>query len=423
MDADLGLLRQHQKHGRLALFGIVIFLVILTFAIITLSKSLSNQALKTNSSASETLSSLRPKVCGKCDVGGGPLHCKAWFDDRYAFYKSAKPKWDTKTLLNKAFSEMDNDNPQTPQYDEESCGYCDLNQTKPASWKPSASYRVVDQLDIDAYNNMCAGVSSNPVAITISPLTTGCTACDFSTPPDGKYDLTDSPHLNRCLFNVQTEGCRSRDPNGDGKLDAGDTSWCPLNCVSQATTQTLNIKAGWNLLSLYVEPSNSTPASVFAKMFEANVGQGGQSNYAPSIFAYENGSWKTYVASRPIQTLTKISAGQGLFVYSHVALSLQVSGIIKQDRMPILNTNDYNLVGITSSTAQPLSALISKSQFPDMKIWQPSSTGDQSSFELIVAPEMLNIKDPVLQPGVAYWIHLNQPSGSPANVPASPGGN
>lgn len=88
----------------------------------------------------------------------------------------------------------------------------------------------------DSATAKCGGiidlVAGTPPPPTPPPPVTGCPACDFNG--DGVFtEPPDGAGLTQCISNPKSAGC-NRDPNGDGKLDAGDLSWCPLNC-SQAT--------------------------------------------------------------------------------------------------------------------------------------------------------------------------------------------
>ena len=58
----------------------------------------------------------------------------------------------------------------------------------------------------------------------------GCDACDFNG--DRCFlDQFDTRPLSTCMFNASSPECNWRDPNNDGKLDAGDVSYCALRCT------------------------------------------------------------------------------------------------------------------------------------------------------------------------------------------------
>lgn len=460
----------------------------------------------TSSQATEGSGWVKPRICDKCDEGGGVDFCKARFDLIYdELYKKAEAKnatrrnpipIDPSKIANSAFSRMDNDDGDTPQ-NEESCGYCDLDPTR---GKNRYGNRIMNQMDVNAYTNLCIAPTTPTPQPSPSPTPTStptppnCAACDFDNDGYyGQYDATqlrsciftsgmgscvnsdingdgrvdagdlsaiavcagnptaftncmyadrdkngiidaqDSTALSRCAFVSNINSCFNKDANADGKIDAGDLSWCPLYCAqqsSQQTSQTLLIKEGWNVVSLYVEPTDTRTSAIFGSFFELNRPYDEQNNtYQASIWTYNSSTnyWSHYASRGPdfLRTLNEIHAGTGLFIYSHIPYTLSVTGTVPQTQIPPLKEDTYNLVGLTSASVVPVENIINLSQYPNARVWRfrnqgTTSLDSQNQFEEIIGPNVDNIVGPVLQPGLGYWIHLTLPSTTNSAAPGVP---
>jgi len=144
--------------------------------------------------------------------------------------------------------------------------------------------------------------------------------------------------------------------------------------------QTLELQAGWNLISLYVSTSNMTPEAIWGDEIE-NV----------SIIKNFEKSWQL---SNPqeLNSLTELEAGAGYFVYAKNDCQVVVRGHVKKEASKEIKQG-WNLWGIqsTSSTtveeALPVDGLSLIKDFD--QFWQPSSNGTLKH----------------IQPGKGYLIH------------------
>lgn len=100
--------------------------------------------------------------------------------------------------------------------------------------------------------------------------------------------------------------------------------------ISEETTQTIQLKKGWNLMSFNVHPSDSSIATLFAGL-------------QVDVVKNNDGFWKKS-HSGELQSLMSMNAGEGYLVYMNESESFTVSG------KPMSNTtiakhSGWNLIG------------------------------------------------------------------------------
>lgn len=106
------------------------------------------------------------------------------------------------------------------------------------------------------------------------------------------------------------------------------------------STQTIELKAGWNLVSLYIEPDNHLTGTVFPN---ASIVKTFDTFYLKSQDGFLN-------------TLTEIEAGVGYLVYNEVDETITVYGIISTQPLPAL-MEGWNLIGVPAPVSVPASSL------------------------------------------------------------------
>jgi hypothetical protein len=160
----------------------------------------------------------------------------------------------------------------------------------------------------------------------------------------------------------------------------------------QMPSSPISLSSGWNLISLPLQPANTTPSAVLS----------GISGVYEVVWAYPNQTWQVYDPNDTGgSTLTTMQAGMGYWIKMTSAKTLSVSGSAPPSSLSLLT--GWNLVGYSGiSCAAPSAALSSISAnlqvswgYPG-QVWQfydPANSGSTLSD---------------LCPGAGYWINVNQ---------------
>ena len=111
---------------------------------------------------------------------------------------------------------------------------------------------------------------------------------------------------------------------------------------AQSTTQTLSLDAGWNLVSLRVQPEDASLDALFG------------SNVEP-FHMVKDMEGNTYIPSEDIEQLTTWAVDEGYMVYVESAVDLDVSGtVVSADPTPIVLEEGGNFVPYFASVPQPV---------------------------------------------------------------------
>ncbi|WP_103027251.1 hypothetical protein [Salinibacter altiplanensis] len=158
----------------------------------------------------------------------------------------------------------------------------------------------------------------------------------------------------------------------------------PLPGVAQ-TTQTLSLESGWNTVSLYVQPSDSSFTTLF----------GGT---PVSIAKNEDG--EVYLPEEGIEQITTWQADEGYQVYTETATTLDVTGPEASPGAAIELKEGWNLVPYLSGQAQAVEpALVSIEEALVV-----AEDGDGAQYDPSASSSPLDS----LRPGQGYKVHVDR---------------
>lgn len=98
----------------------------------------------------------------------------------------------------------------------------------------------------------------------------------------------------------------------------------------------LNLKAGWNYISIPVEPIDNSIKTVLSSIW----------NYVESVWSYQNGKWLSWVTAWDSGDLTKIISEYGYQIKLTQDANLTVAGIPNTDKISLII--GWNFVGLRS---------------------------------------------------------------------------
>lgn len=258
------------------------------------------------------------------------------------------------------------------------------------------------------------GDGTVPLANTI--ITTTAPYAGVTTDANGYfYFMVDSGtnvSLNITQTNLNNAGYQ--DLTAPGAIAIGVVTQDNTNTVvddtdfggSSSRTQEITLTPGWNLVSLNVVPSNTTPASVFG-VLNTNPDDG-----VNSYITQVRTTSTIWDASSPsTSTLSNIESGQGYYVNnSHTAnVTLTVTGSIAKTENITLETNNWNLVGYTMPRMGQTRTMISN----DADVTQINTLTEAYFYnDVPVGSSTLNF----LTPGFGYWYKIAAGAGTTTDI-------
>jgi hypothetical protein len=178
-----------------------------------------------------------------------------------------------------------------------------------------------------------------------------------------------------------------------------------------------NLAVGWNLLSLSLEPSDTSAGAIFADI---------QDNIA-SAWKWEINNWavwipasvmssedlNTYIANKGFSLLKNITCGEGFWVNAVTNQSLSVSGTQPYDTSSSL-TEGWNLVGLKSDQGKTVTTLISEKAANIASIWKwnngkwavylPAEDDGGAAYAQSKGFSLLGD----INPGEGFWVNATQ---------------
>jgi len=151
---------------------------------------------------------------------------------------------------------------------------------------------------------------------------------------------------------------------------------------------------GWNLVSLPLQPSDPTLPAVLhdiAGRFE-------------SVWAYQGGKWRSYIASDPgFSDLSSMQGGGGYWLKLKIAANLSVVGTAPPAVVPL--SAGWNLVGYNSTNARSVENALGSIMSSIVSVW----TWVDGAWRVYV-PTNPGVSDlTTLEPGRGYWIKTSAP--------------
>ena len=163
-------------------------------------------------------------------------------------------------------------------------------------------------------------------------------------------------------------------------LKAGNTNITVTDATGATVTITvyvvtlsslkMDISTGWNLLSFYLKPIDSSVDTMFegvsAEILSLWKWQKDKwSVYLPSL---EDGG-SSYAQSKGFNLLTQIDVGEGFWINAKQAFSVDISGIPASDTTLNLYSG-WNLVGLKTDKKKAISEFISANKDKILSIWK-----------------------------------------------------
>jgi len=180
-----------------------------------------------------------------------------------------------------------------------------------------------------------------------------------------------------------------------GGLQSQDT--CTVTVVQDAGEngeEVIELKEGWNLVSLNKQPENTDITAVLASI-------SGKYN---SVWLFDDGTWKIYNPDKPkFNTLSTMEVGYGYWIDMKEAATLVVS-TIEYNISSIELVKGWNMVSYHGDSALPVADAIASIQGVCISVWEYDKTWkvyDPSN------PQFSNLK--FMRPGYGYWINVSQP--------------
>jgi len=158
----------------------------------------------------------------------------------------------------------------------------------------------------------------------------------------------------------------------------------------------LSLNEGWNLISVPLQPVNTSLFSVFPPE---------EVDYT-SVWSYYGGSWKRYDFESPfpyLNDLYDVEAGRGYWINMVDADVVTVRGSLAEDSVHL--NSGWNLVGYNALVSQGVSDAMNSIEGNYTSVWQYED-GDWDRYDLENPFPHLNDLD-MLGSGYGYWINVN----------------
>ncbi len=158
----------------------------------------------------------------------------------------------------------------------------------------------------------------------------------------------------------------------------------------------LSLNEGWNLISLPLQPDNTSVFSVFPP---------DEVDYV-SVWTYYGDLWKRYDFESPfphLNDLYDLEVGRGYWINMVDDDVVTIEGSLVEDTVHL--TNGWNLVGYNALASQSVIDAMSSIEGNYTSVWQYDG-GDWYRYDLDNPFPHLNDLH-VMEPGYGYWINVN----------------
>jgi hypothetical protein len=173
-------------------------------------------------------------------------------------------------------------------------------------------------------------------------------------------------------------------PDAEGDRYTGNDWFVSPNGTTPPPPPVINysipLKKDWNLISFPIQPLNTDIASVLSPI---------NGSYS-AVYAWNGNEYETYVPGSSSNTLTKIVAGRGYWIFMKDDISLEFRGVAA-DKTVKLKEN-WNMVGLNSLTPVLGSQVFSSTGGKVTTIYAFDAETD--NYEIVES----------LEPGRGYWM-------------------
>jgi PKD repeat protein/pimeloyl-ACP methyl ester carboxylesterase len=227
-----------------------------------------------------------------------------------------------------------------------------------------------------------------PLEVTFSDCSAGTvTSWQWDFDGDGEIDSTE----RNPAHTYTEEGDYSVTLSVSGEQGADQTTKTRYISVRNRIPATL--KAGWNLISLCLQPENKDITSVLESIF---------GKYA-SLWSFQNNSWKVYDPHHPgFSDLSTMDAGWGYWINMTEATTLTVTGDEPSKSVDLIR--GWNLVGYPCCEPQPIEDALKSIEGKYISVWAYIN-GQWRVYD----PANPGFSDLItMEPGYGYWIKTKQ---------------
>jgi hypothetical protein len=184
-----------------------------------------------------------------------------------------------------------------------------------------------------------------------------------------------------------------------------------LSNTNWAAVATISLKQHWNLISIPVQPTDTSISSVLSSI---------NGKYL-AVYAYDGNNYEAYIPGASSNPLKKIEAGRGYWVYMNDAATLTVEGSEASKNVNL--KIGWNLVGYSSTQSVPIAQGIASVGNRVTAVYAFDSVAN--SYQGYVPPSISVLTS--LDPGRGYWMYATEnatwaiPGGStPTPEPGKP---
>jgi hypothetical protein len=133
----------------------------------------------------------------------------------------------------------------------------------------------------------------------------------------------------------------------------------------------LNLASGWNLLSLNLSPDDSSVEVVLSEIVDnvASVWKWDNGNWAVNLPSATVSQFVDYVTSKGFSVLSTITPGEGFWINSNKAQTLNITGTQPANTSCSL-TSGWNLIGLKTSETKAITELISGNESNIASVWK-----------------------------------------------------
>jgi hypothetical protein len=182
-------------------------------------------------------------------------------------------------------------------------------------------------------------------------------------------------------------------------------AWVMQDYVPVARSMDISLHAGWNLISLSLEPAEANVAEFFAPIADDL-----QAAYTWEVTPL-GGAWKRYAPRLPsyTNTLARIDANKGIWLQVTRDRTLHVLGTQRTSSSVPLAAG-WNLVAYPGTTAKPLREALAPIEGKYSTVFafrNADGQGEWRFYDTSAPPEANTLQ--TVEPGKGYWINVQEP--------------
>jgi hypothetical protein len=172
-----------------------------------------------------------------------------------------------------------------------------------------------------------------------------------------------------------------------------DDKLAPVQNPSEISFK-LSLKSGWNLISLPIQPADSSTEKVLSQI-------GGKFG---AVYAYNSlrSSYEAYLPGEAGNDLLKLEMGRGFWVYMEEDATLDLRGTFASKAIEL--HEGWNLAGFNSSTVLPLESAFGSISGKVSSVYAFDT--ESNSYRAYEPPDTLALKS--LEPGRGYWVYAEE---------------